>query len=415
MLSGRSPFLGSHNKPENPKHNESDTVASIIRRIKHGDFRMDGEAWKYVSHAAKLTVKGLLTVDVKKRLTMDALVSSPWINNSYAGNNNNNPPSLLMTPLVLNEPSTAFQVMDRNLKQTFNAYHTVARELTLASMTNHHCLLGGNHRSSSISSSSSSLSSGGASSISSSGAIRASNNNKTVQDYLQQHTQCQQQQQQQFLQTSSTTASNSSQILSSCPVSIAPLMSAAEAAFSGVSYQLMPASAATYFQQNSPHHQNITTNNSGTSVSTTTTTGGSVSITKMGPMTRSRKRKMQDISSVSITPAYHHPATNQSSGSNLNCSSSVTTTTSSAANLEIVTVTKRDRTNNDLVFPSAASATNALQYCATARAVVVTTAKPHSSVQVTSTATWTPTVNGLASIACNAGGSNSRSVTITID
>merc|ERR1712051_808328 len=140
---------------------------------------MDGEAWKYVSHAAKLTVKGLLTVDVKKRLTMDALVSSPWINNSYAGNNNNNPPSLLMTPLVLNEPSTAFQVMDRNLKQTFNAYHTVARELTLASMTNHHCLLGGNHRSSSISSSSSSLSSGGASSISSSGAIRASNNNNT--------------------------------------------------------------------------------------------------------------------------------------------------------------------------------------------------------------------------------------------
>ena len=58
MVSGRSPFLGSHNKPENPKHNESDTVASIIRRIKHGDFRMDGDAWKYVSHAAKLTIKG---------------------------------------------------------------------------------------------------------------------------------------------------------------------------------------------------------------------------------------------------------------------------------------------------------------------------------------------------------------------
>ena len=61
MVSGRSPFLGSHNKPENPKHNESDTVASIIRRIKHGDFRMDGDAWKYVSHAAKLTIKGKKT------------------------------------------------------------------------------------------------------------------------------------------------------------------------------------------------------------------------------------------------------------------------------------------------------------------------------------------------------------------
>jgi len=459
MVSGRSPFLGSHNKPENPKHNESDTVASIIRRIKHGDFRMDGDAWKYVSHAAKLTIKGLLTVDVKKRLTMDALVSSSWINNSYAGNNNNNPPSLLMTPLVLNEPPSAYQVIDRNLKQTFNAYHTVARELTLASMSNHHCLLGGNHRSSSISSSSSSLSSGGASSISSSGAIRASNNNtKTVQEYLQQHAQ----HQQQFLQqqAASASASNSSsaqlslgssssqpQILpSNCPVSvsIAPLMSAAEAAFSGVSYQLMPVSSSSsnYFQQQAANiitnsatlgHLSPVSSSSSLQLSPTGShhslispssgSGGgspSVSITKMGPMTRSRKRKMQDISSVSITPTFNPGGT----------ASPTKLSNNSAANLEIVTVTKRDRTTNDLVFPAAASTSSriqgsnpgtGLQYCATARAVVVTAAKP--SVQVTSTATWTPTVNGgirthdptAAAIIASTGGSNSRSVTITID
>lgn len=95
----------------------------------------------------------------------------------------------------------------------------------------------------------------------------------------------------------------------------------------------------------------------------------------MGPMTRSRKRKMQDTS-VSITPAY--PGSNP-------------------ASLEIVTVTKRDRTAHDqVVFPAAASASNTMQYCATARAVVVSGSNPAS--------TWTPTANN--------GG---RSVTITID
>lgn len=197
-MSGKSPFLG--HKSESNK--DYDTVASIIRRIKHGDFRMESDAWKYVSPAAKSLIKGLLTVEVKKRLTIDVLLTSNWINNAYH-NNNNNPPSLLMTPLVLNEPCS--RVIDRNLRQTFNAYHTVARETTLIQNQN-------NQRSSSISSSSSSLSSGGASSISSSGAIRASK----VQDYLQH----------QFL---NNTASSHS-------VSIAPLM--AEAAFSGKNISL---------------------------------------------------------------------------------------------------------------------------------------------------------------------------------
>ena len=364
MLCGRSPFLGNPNKPvnTNPKNNHNDdSVASIIRRIKNGEFRMDSDAWKYVSPAAKTITKGLLTVDVKKRMNMESLFTSSWINGSNGnttGNNNNNTPVMLLTPMLLNDPNSS--VIDRSLKQTFNAYHTVARE-KFHSNNQHHCL--GGHRSSSVSSSSSSLSSVG-SSLSSSGAIRCHNNNE---NYLQQ---------QQFLQLAVQSSSHnlaaasavcstaaSQQILnadkiSNAAVSIAPLMAEA---LTGVSYQLMP--TAFYPSSNS-----------------------SVSITKMGPMTRSRKRKIQDhttsssnSSSVSITPTYPN-----------------------------VTVTKRERTMQPLeaTFPAASSSTAGMQYCATARAVVVTPAP--TGLALTSTnatavqaATWTT--------------SNNRSVTITID
>ena len=373
MLCGRSPFLGNPNKPVNnahhPKNNHhqhhDDSVASIIRRIKNGEFRMDSDAWKYVSPAAKTITKGLLTVDVKKRTTMEALYTSSWINNSSNGNsnNNNNTPVSLLTPMLLNDPNS--NVIDRSLKQTFNAYHTVARE-TFHSMSNQHIHCLGGHRSSSVSSSSSSLSSGG-SSLSSSGAIRCHNNN----DYLQQ---------QQFLQLavssshnlaacSVAAASTASHAAAAAAVSIAPLMAEA---FTGVSYQLMP--TAFYPSSNS-----------------------SVSITKMGPMTRSRKRKMQDTpssptshlqpSSVSITPAYHPN----------------------------VTVTKRERTMQPSeavpAFPAAASPiTNNMQYCATARAVVVTPAA------LTGSSTTVTSATGLSTAATTCPWTTSnRSVTITID
>ena len=385
MMSGRSPFLGSNSKSESTSTKSSyDTVSSIIRRIKHGEFHMDGDAWKYVSPAAKSMIKGLLTVDVKKRLTMDVVLSSTWINSTYQ-NNNNNPPSLLMTPLVLNEPMS--QVIDRNLRQTFNAYHTVARELTAHhSYNNHNCLLMGvNHRSSSISSSSSSLSSGGASSISSSGAVRASKTSTAAVQDLYLHSN-------QFL-SSTATASQSGAATALAPppsVSIAPLISSAEAAFSGVSYQLMP----SYFSSTSSGGASSATN--------------SVSITKMGPMTRSRKRKMQDtISSVTILPTSSCGGSAMSISSpyhNHHATSTSVASTATAAALEIVTVTKRDRTNlHDSVFPASTieSPVSSMQYCATARAVVMTATSP----SVPSTASWTQTANS----------QGNRSVTITID
>ena len=377
MLCGRSPFLGNPNKPvnTNPKNNQyDDSVASIIRRIKNGEFRMDSDAWRYVSPAAKTITKGLLTVDVKKRMTMEALYTSSWINTSPqkdSSHNNNNPSPVLLTPMLLNDPNS--NVIDRSLKQTFNAYHTVARE-TFHSSNQHHCL--GGHRSSSVSSSSSSLSSVG-SSLSSSGAIRCHNNN----DYLQQ--------QQQFLQLAVSSAAAVQQAAASCSsshnfaaavtstaafssaaasaaVSIAPLMAEA---FTGVSYQLMP--TAFYPSSNS-----------------------SVSITKMGPMTRSRKRKMQDgpllVASTSPAGGSGNSSSNNSTsgGSGSGGAVSITPTYPN------VTVTKRERTMqpSEANFPAASN----MQYCATARAVVVTPALTATAVP----ATWT---------------SNSRSVTITID
>ena len=76
LLSGRSPFLAHRAK--------DDTAMAIMKRIRSGDLRMDSEkhdlgAWKYVSPAAKQLVRGLLTVDPKKRLTLDDLFNSAWI------------------------------------------------------------------------------------------------------------------------------------------------------------------------------------------------------------------------------------------------------------------------------------------------------------------------------------------------
>ena len=84
-------------------------------------------AWKYVSPAAKQLVRGLLTVDPKKRLTLDDLFNSAWVklaeqhkrpkaaHGQGAGSHGH-----LLSPAVLSEqPTTA----KRNLMQTFNAFH----------------------------------------------------------------------------------------------------------------------------------------------------------------------------------------------------------------------------------------------------------------------------------------------------
>ena len=79
MLSGRSPFL-SASKSVNGRE---DSASSIMRRIKAGDCKIDKEIG--FSPAAKALTKGLLTVDPKKRLTLDDLFKNAWINNHPMG------------------------------------------------------------------------------------------------------------------------------------------------------------------------------------------------------------------------------------------------------------------------------------------------------------------------------------------
>ena len=77
------------------------------------------QAWKCVSGAAKQLCKGLLTVNPRKRLTMEQLREHPWLAVGQDA-----PPLPLMTPsLLIAEPST-----ERCIKQTYDAFHNATRE-----------------------------------------------------------------------------------------------------------------------------------------------------------------------------------------------------------------------------------------------------------------------------------------------
>ena len=128
MLSGRPPFL--------TLRVHEDSATSIMNRIKNGDFKMDDDSWKNVSNVAKAIVKGLLTVDPKRRLRLEDLMRSPWLNHSNPHHQllsqfNNNPISSLFSQNT--KPNVGR--IDRQLMQTFNAFHSVAREGGLAQLT----------------------------------------------------------------------------------------------------------------------------------------------------------------------------------------------------------------------------------------------------------------------------------------
>lgn len=120
ILSGRSPFL-----THLPK---DDSSLNIMKRIRSGDFRMDSTAWKHVSSPAKQLVRGLLTVDPKKRLNLDDLFNSSWIKLASTPAECSSV-SQLLTPAVLNESVSG---AERSILQTFNAFHRVTREGGLA-------------------------------------------------------------------------------------------------------------------------------------------------------------------------------------------------------------------------------------------------------------------------------------------
>lgn len=73
MLSGKVPFQSSH---------RDRSAESIMSKIKGGEFSMKGKEWSSVSEQAKQLIKGLLTVDPAKRVTMQQLEAHDWLKGS---------------------------------------------------------------------------------------------------------------------------------------------------------------------------------------------------------------------------------------------------------------------------------------------------------------------------------------------
>ncbi|XP_059574414.1 ribosomal protein S6 kinase alpha-4 isoform X1 [Alligator mississippiensis] len=75
MLSGEAPFQCSAEAEAGP----GGQAAAIVRKIQQGQFSLDGPAWCGVSQEAKDLVRGLLTVDPERRLTLGALRQNEWL------------------------------------------------------------------------------------------------------------------------------------------------------------------------------------------------------------------------------------------------------------------------------------------------------------------------------------------------
>jgi len=115
MLSGKAPFQSSSRDSRAP---------DIMHRIRGGEFSMEGQEWKMVSEQAKKIIKGLLTVDVKHRLTMNELQSSEWIK----GNTNQFSGTPLVTPDVLSFSKSSVTTVKTKVNATMDAFHKAHRQ-----------------------------------------------------------------------------------------------------------------------------------------------------------------------------------------------------------------------------------------------------------------------------------------------
>ncbi|CAJ0949131.1 unnamed protein product, partial [Mesorhabditis belari] len=106
MLSGQVPFHA---------RSKTESATDIMERIRKAEFSFESDAWKHVSYDAKELITGLLTVDPKKRLTMDKLQRHMWLN----ANSLDTP---LQTPSIL--PSFA----DQNFNETLQAFLSANRD-----------------------------------------------------------------------------------------------------------------------------------------------------------------------------------------------------------------------------------------------------------------------------------------------
>ncbi|CAJ0593935.1 unnamed protein product [Cylicocyclus nassatus] len=104
MLSGQVPFHA---------RSKTESATEIMHRIRKAEFSFEGNAWKAVSTEAKQLINGLLTVDPKKRLSMQELSRHAWLNSSASLE------TPLQTPNVL--PSFAGETFNETLQAFLTA------------------------------------------------------------------------------------------------------------------------------------------------------------------------------------------------------------------------------------------------------------------------------------------------------
>ncbi|XP_076833623.1 ribosomal protein S6 kinase alpha-5 isoform X1 [Brachyhypopomus gauderio] len=114
MLSGQVPFQCQE------KSLTHTSAEEIMRKIKHGDFSFEGEAWRNVSQQAKELIQELLTVDPTKRIKMCELRYNAWLQDDSQLSSNP-----LMTPDILGMSTASVHTC---VKVTFNAFNKCKRE-----------------------------------------------------------------------------------------------------------------------------------------------------------------------------------------------------------------------------------------------------------------------------------------------
>ena len=62
-----------------PFDDEDGSTAAIFKQIKAGAYEFQAPYWDPVSQQARAVVSGLMTVDVKERMTAEGVFASPWI------------------------------------------------------------------------------------------------------------------------------------------------------------------------------------------------------------------------------------------------------------------------------------------------------------------------------------------------
>ncbi|KAK6052494.1 kinase domain protein [Cooperia oncophora] len=107
MLSGQVPFHA---------RSKTESATEIMQRIRKAEFSFEGDAWRAVSVDAKQLINGLLTVDPKKRLSMQELSRHAWLNSS----------SSLETPLQT--PNVLPSFAGETFNETLQAFLTANRD-----------------------------------------------------------------------------------------------------------------------------------------------------------------------------------------------------------------------------------------------------------------------------------------------